>query len=129
MVAGVGTGASLTPQIKAGKVRVLAICEGHERIESLPDVPTLYELGFKDAAPPLLNIIFGPKGLPESIVKKIADAFLKGSQTDGFKKVCKETDTFPWTKNNIGQALREHLETTYKNNGILVKKLGLTKPK
>ncbi len=129
MVAGVGTGASLAPQIKAGKVRVLAICEGHERIESLPDVPTLYELGFKDAAPPGLLIIYGPKGMPEPIAKKIEDAFLKGSQTDGYRKFCKETDTFPWTKNNTGQALKVFLETTLKNNGIMVKKLGVSAPK
>jgi tripartite-type tricarboxylate transporter receptor subunit TctC len=57
------------PQIKAGKLRALAII-GNKRIEQLPDVPTLRELGIDLTAEPWYGLE-GPKGIPADIVKEM----------------------------------------------------------
>ena len=55
------TGGYLT-QIKAGKLRALAII-GNKRIEQLPDVPTLREIGLDFTAEPWYGLR-GPEGHP-----------------------------------------------------------------
>jgi tripartite-type tricarboxylate transporter receptor subunit TctC len=60
------------PLIKSGKLRVLAT-NSARRIPSLPDVPTLAELGLKQSEAPVWHGIVAPAGLPASIQKKIAD--------------------------------------------------------
>ena len=59
---------------RPGRIRLLAIAS-KERMESMPDVPTMHEQGVKD-----VNVIgwwglMGPKGIPEPIKKKLQDAF------------------------------------------------------
>jgi tripartite-type tricarboxylate transporter receptor subunit TctC len=127
MAAAVSKGAFLMPHIKTNKVRVLAVVEGDDRLESLPEIPTLYELGYKDASPPLLRLIYGPKGLSDSIVKKLMDTFSRASETAEFKKFAMENDIQPMKKNNHGPELKNLLTTVYKNNEILAKKLELVK--
>jgi tripartite-type tricarboxylate transporter receptor subunit TctC len=57
------------PQIRAGKLRALAII-GNTRIESLPDVPTLKEVGLNFTAEPWYGLQ-GPKGVPRDIVDQM----------------------------------------------------------
>jgi tripartite-type tricarboxylate transporter receptor subunit TctC len=56
-------------QISAGKVRALAVL-GPQRAASLPDVPTLRELGVDVTATGWYGIV-GPKGLPADVVAKV----------------------------------------------------------
>lgn len=60
-----------------GEVRVLAVSD-LERSPFLPDVPTLYELGFG----PIVNYsargIGAPAGVPRHILEKLAEAFAEG---------------------------------------------------
>jgi tripartite-type tricarboxylate transporter receptor subunit TctC len=58
------------PQLKAGKVRALAVLE-NRRYEGAPDVPTLGEAvpGFN--MPPPWFGFFGPAGLPQPIVSRL----------------------------------------------------------
>lgn len=63
------------PLIKAGRMKALAVT-GVARSKLLPDVPTLTEAGF----PGSLNNwagLYGPAGLPESIVNRLSDATLQ----------------------------------------------------
>lgn len=53
-------------QIKAGKLRALAVI-GDKRVEQLPDVPTMRELGLDFTAQPWYALE-GPKGIPADIV-------------------------------------------------------------
>lgn len=59
------------PFLKAGKLRVLATSSA-KRIASLPDVPTLAELGLKNSETPMWHGLMAPAGLPPEIQKKIA---------------------------------------------------------
>ncbi len=58
-------------QIDAGKFVPLAAI-GADRVNWLPEVPTLPELGFENAAlPNNVYLAFGPKGLPDDIVETL----------------------------------------------------------
>lgn len=61
------------PQAKAGQVKVLAVL-GDKRHPSLPEAPTLLELGF-DLASVNLVAFMAPKGLPADIRGKLTAAF------------------------------------------------------
>jgi tripartite-type tricarboxylate transporter receptor subunit TctC len=58
------------PQIKAGKLRPLVITST-KRSPVLPDVPTLEELGVKEANVFSWQAIAGPKGLPSDVKRKL----------------------------------------------------------
>lgn len=70
-----------------GKIRVLAIL-GPERLETLPDAPTIYELGFKDY--PNISFIRGvlsPPGTPKDVVDTLEGAFKKAVDDPGFREI------------------------------------------
>ncbi|HLU04711.1 MAG TPA: tripartite tricarboxylate transporter substrate binding protein [Advenella sp.] len=69
-------GSSL-PNIKAGKVRVLAVTVP-ERLALLPDVPTMAQEGVGDFVAYAWQGLVGPAGMPDEIVKKL-DADLKAT--------------------------------------------------
>jgi tripartite-type tricarboxylate transporter receptor subunit TctC len=57
------------PQIRAGKLRAMAII-GNKRVDQLPDVPTLREIGLNFTAEPWYGLQ-GPKGIPREIVDQM----------------------------------------------------------
>ncbi|HET8746603.1 MAG TPA: tripartite tricarboxylate transporter substrate binding protein [Ramlibacter sp.] len=61
---------SMEPQVKAGRIRALAIT-GPKRSPLLPDVPTIREAGFPEVEMETWGGIVGPANLPEAIVKKL----------------------------------------------------------
>jgi tripartite-type tricarboxylate transporter receptor subunit TctC len=63
------------PQIKAGKLRALAITSS-KRSPLLPDVPTLEENDIKDANVLSWQAVAGPKGMPSDVKKRIHDAIV-----------------------------------------------------
>ncbi len=68
--------APLVPQVKAGRVKLLAVTS-KQRAKALPDVPTLAELGF-----PFMDIAqwFGavaPAGTPNDVIARLSAAFNK----------------------------------------------------
>ena len=62
--------ASGISHIRAGKVRALAIGTS-TRSSAVPDVPTLTELGIKNAEVFALQGVLGPAGLPEAVVTRL----------------------------------------------------------
>src|SRR6185295_19255146 len=59
------------PQIRAGKVKALAVMSP-KRIPSLPDVPTLDEVGVTGFDVTAWQALFVPKGTPSDIVAKLS---------------------------------------------------------
>jgi tripartite-type tricarboxylate transporter receptor subunit TctC len=67
---------ALLPQVKAGKLRALAIT-GAERSSLVPDVPTVAESGFSDFDVQAWFGLFAPKGTPEPVVQRLASEIEK----------------------------------------------------
>ena len=68
---------ALSPQTLSSKALAVA---SSERVDLMPDVPTTREAGFPDLEATTWQALFGPSGLPESIVNKLnaaIDDYLK----------------------------------------------------
>jgi len=76
--------AAANAQIKAGKLRALA-CFSDKRAASLPDVPTMKELGY-NVEFSLWVGLFAPKGTPEPVIAKLRTTSKQACATDQFKK-------------------------------------------
>jgi tripartite-type tricarboxylate transporter receptor subunit TctC len=74
--------APASAQVKAGKVRALA-CFSPKRTASLPDVPTLKELGY-DVEFSLWVGLFAPKGTPDAVVNWLREETKKAVATEQF---------------------------------------------
>ncbi|MBV9192354.1 MAG: tripartite tricarboxylate transporter substrate binding protein [Betaproteobacteria bacterium] len=72
-------GTAPIPFLKSGKMRVLAVSSS-KRLPSLPDVPTLGELGFADMEDYTWVGLFVPAATPMDIAQKLNDAVLKTVQ-------------------------------------------------
>jgi tripartite-type tricarboxylate transporter receptor subunit TctC len=73
------------PYIQQGKIKVLA--QGSAvRSKSLPNVPTLGELGYKDVDLQNWFAVLAPAGTPAPVIKKLSEAFLKAGQSKELKK-------------------------------------------
>jgi tripartite-type tricarboxylate transporter receptor subunit TctC len=82
---GSAAGAAPMPHIKSGKLRALAVSSSR-RMPSLPDVPTLTELGFNGMEDYTWVGLFAPAGTPDGIVQKLNDAVLRAVQAPQFRE-------------------------------------------
>lgn len=73
------------PQIKAGKLRALAVSSA-KRIPSLPDVPTVAEAGFPGVEDYTWIGMFVPAGTPTAIVQKLNDSVNRAIGAADFKE-------------------------------------------
>jgi len=64
------------PSIQAGKVRALAVTSDR-RLPSLPDVPTMAELGYPQVTVSNWLGVVAPKGTPAAVVRQINEAYNK----------------------------------------------------
>jgi tripartite-type tricarboxylate transporter receptor subunit TctC len=71
--------------IKSGKLRALAVSSA-KRLEQLPDVPTLDELGYSGMEDYTWVGLFVPAATPRAIAQKLNDAVLKSVQNADMKK-------------------------------------------
>jgi len=70
--------------IKSGKLRALAVSSSR-RLASLPDVPTLGELGFSGMEDYTWVGLFVPAGTPPQVAQKLNDAVLKAVKAPDFR--------------------------------------------
>jgi len=119
--AGVGASAWMS-HFKAGKVRVLATAT-EKRI--VPDVPTLYELGYPYHGCSIeLHIIAAPKGISSAVMKKLEGAFQKAAETPEFRKSAESF--YIYVSNPLsGQKLKEFIENLHAKNGEIIRKAKL----
>lgn len=82
------------PQIKAGKLRPLAVI-APQRVASLPDVPTLAELGVKDMDFASWSGLLAPKGTPKAIVDRLSAEVQKIVRTPEMQERLKGMDHTP----------------------------------
>jgi tripartite-type tricarboxylate transporter receptor subunit TctC len=69
----IADGPPTVPQVKAGKVKALAVT-GAERSPELPDTPSMAEEGFPDVDVHLWSGIFAPVATPPDVVAKLEKA-------------------------------------------------------
>jgi tripartite-type tricarboxylate transporter receptor subunit TctC len=74
----------LIPQVKAGKLRALAVARP-ERWPELPDVPTLVESGYPDFTIDAWTGVMAPKGTPPQIVARLNAVINDGLKTEEIK--------------------------------------------
>lgn len=68
--------ATALPPVKAGRLRALAV-SGMRRSTSMPDVPTMNEMGFTGFSVLSKTFVAAPAGLPDPIAEKITAAVTK----------------------------------------------------
>jgi tripartite-type tricarboxylate transporter receptor subunit TctC len=107
---GSAAGSGPMPHIKSGKLRALAVSSGR-RLPSLPDVPTLTELGYADMEDYTWVGLFVPAGTPRAVVQKLNDSVLRAVQAPDLKErldqLAFEVTAAPLDKTN--QYLRSEL--------------------
>ena len=109
---------------QAGTLRLITVI-GDERMDLFPNVPTSVELGYPHPLP-VVHFLHGPKGLPESIVKKLEDAFEKASQSPIFTEVATKNVLYS-KKHLFREELTGFLLNERTKTGDLIQKLGLAK--
>jgi len=87
-----GTAAAYVPHIQTGGLRVIATYD-EERLDKYPETPSIAELGYP-YNPNIWIFLYGPKGLPENIVKKLEDAFDKAIQSPAFKELTIRNESY-----------------------------------
>jgi tripartite-type tricarboxylate transporter receptor subunit TctC len=80
------------PQIKAGKLRVLAGW-GDKRLAALPEVPTFKELGYPEAEFYIWAGLFAPRGTPEPLLQKLRDTVRVAVNDPEFKSAMAKLET------------------------------------
>ena len=90
VIAGVGEAVS---HVNAGKLRPLAVFD-ETRTSVFPETPTTHELGFAIGAPAWSGF-FGPPGMPDDAVDKLAQAFGGAFETEQWKTLCRERGMTP----------------------------------
>jgi len=93
--------------IQSGKLRALAVT-GEQREASLPDVPTLAEVGLEGPPIGVLGGLFAPKGVPEEAAQKIKRAVEEALQDPKLQEQFKVTESTVLSVSN--EAFLEQLQ-------------------
>jgi len=76
------------PNVKAGKTRALAVA-GPQRMDEMPDVPTLRELGIAFDVPPFGFDFWGPANMPPALAQRISQAIEQAVKDPAFVEASK----------------------------------------
>ncbi|MDM0012996.1 tripartite tricarboxylate transporter substrate binding protein [Variovorax sp. J22P168] len=115
-------GPSISAQIQAGKLRPLAV-GAPARLENLPRVPTLAELGFAAANLSSQFGVFAPAGTPAILIEKYNVEINKALASPDLRARLLATDNVP-TGGSIDSFAAE-IRTEYENNGRVVRSAGI----
>ena len=111
------------PFIKAGKVRALAIADP-ERLASIPNVPTVAELGYSGFSATSWNGIFGPANMPKEVVSKLNIAINEALKEPSLQKQFREQGVKPL--GGSPELLQQSLEQDILLNGKALKAAGVS---
>jgi len=116
---------NVIPQIKAGTIKVYAIA-APERLSSLPDAPTASEAGV-DFVFRAWNAMVAPKGTPNEIVGRLADALSKALDDPNVQARYNELGSSVPTGDERGPAgLQKLVETEIARITPVIKAAGVT---
>jgi tripartite-type tricarboxylate transporter receptor subunit TctC len=109
--------------IDNGQFRILALF-GDKPRAAFPQVPTLKEVGY-DIPSPVFQVLAGPKGMPEAIVRKIDEAVAKAVRDPRFLKGAQELRIPVVYRDH--RELSEYVARNYEYFGRLLAEMGLAK--
>jgi len=105
------------------KVKLLVLISPEKRVDFIPEIPTLAELGYKLFCFPIYGL-WGPKGMPDEAVKKISEAVRKITEEPEFRTMAhslgsqvRYEDTVSFEK-SIMQA-KEGYRVFFKEEGLV----------
>ena len=121
-VAALFSGTSSAPQIKAGRIRALAVA-GAKRTPTFPDVPTIAEFypGFENS---IWLGLFGPAGMPAEVLDRLRDEVRRALEAPEVKASLMgkgSLDTLILSPQEFEALIRRD----YDKYGKLIKKLGV----
>ena len=95
------------PQIRAGKVRALAVLT-EKRVPALPEVPTGIEAGVPGFTMPLWYGMFAPAATPRPIVTRLSTELIKALESADIRERLAALGVEPWpgTPEQLGELLR-----------------------
>lgn len=85
---------SVVQYVANGRLRALAI-NGKTRLAALPDVPTVGEAGYPDAALEGWSGIFVPRGTPDAVVARLAREIAKITEAPEVKAAMAKIGSYP----------------------------------
>ena len=114
---------SSLPHIKAGKLVALAVA-APKRLDVLPNVPTLLELGLKDVNDQAWYGLVAPAKTPDAIVKKVYDATVTVLRSNDIKEKFALQGATP--VGNTPAEFLAQIKAEYEKMSVIVKKKGIT---
>ena len=87
--------ASAIPQIRAGRVRALAVLS-EARVPTLPEVPTAKEAGVDNFVVSVWYGLFAPAGTPRAIVERLSREVARALDTPDLRKQLAAMGVDPW---------------------------------
>lgn len=106
--------------VKSGKLRLLAVTT-KERVNSMPDVATVHEIGVKDFEYLGWIIVFVPAATPPSVIEQLSAAWLKVKNTPAIANKLNELAMAAPERFANRANLLEFVKTEYARLGKLIK--------
>ncbi len=107
--------------VRGGKLRGLAVLT-EKRLASMPDVPTMKELGY-DMVDGSYRGYIAPKGTPKEVIDALAAGIEKVQSDPGFKQACAAVDMVPVFMK--GEEFKKFLAEKQDSLAKVVKEMGL----
>ena len=120
---GAGHPSEVVPHIKAGRFKPLAVALP-QRDPSLPNIPTLKELGINVSTWGSVKGIGVPAGTPKEVVAYLEATLKKVSEDQEFKKIMADLDQPIMYQN--GADFAKFLQDVHADYGKLIKELNIT---
>jgi tripartite-type tricarboxylate transporter receptor subunit TctC len=108
--------------VKAGKLKALAVTT-RERVDSLPEVPTVVELGFPDDVSSSWQGLFAVKGTPQPIIAKLHAAIVKAMADPDVRKHMIAASMLP-TSSRTPDSFKEFVAADSAKWKLVVKQMG-----
>ena len=113
-----------TAQIKGGKVKAFAVTSP-KRVPSLPDIPTLQELGLKGADVSIWHALYAPKGTPKAAIDKLVAALQAALKDPAVNQRFSELGAVSVSLDRATpEALQKFLKSEIDKWGPIIKKAG-----
>jgi tripartite-type tricarboxylate transporter receptor subunit TctC len=121
-VLSINTGPAVMQQVKAGKLRALAV-GAPSRLEALPNVPTLAELGFPQANLTSQFGFFAPVGVPPAVLERLNADINKVLAMPDVRSRLFASDNVP-TGGSAAEFARQ-IEAESQNNARIIRAAGI----